>query len=267
MGMRMPAHRMVRPYSLFAATYDATVGVPFFRRTHAAFEALVSRYGLRFGSAADLGCGTGLFARYLNRRWGIPVFGVDHSPQMLAVAAREGQGCGVTLLQQDVRCLSLPFPVDLMTINFDTLNHIVRPGEVQALFRRIAGNLRPGGHLFFDAVTHCFPWRGPLAFVRRFRGSGAEMVHQIRWDPLRRLVSITVIHRSRACSVPTVEVHQERSYTPRELGRWLLATGFVIRGVHDADTLRPATGCPPRIIVVATKRPTDRRQGARDNTA
>jgi hypothetical protein len=31
--------------------------------------------------------------------------------------------------------------------------------------------------------------------------------------------------------------------------------GFIIRGVHDAVTLRMATGCPQRIIVIARRTP------------
>jgi predicted TPR repeat methyltransferase len=61
------SHPVARPYSELAATYDATLGVPIFVGTRRAFEELVIRYGIDFRSAADIGCGTGLFARYLNR--------------------------------------------------------------------------------------------------------------------------------------------------------------------------------------------------------
>jgi predicted TPR repeat methyltransferase len=60
------SHRVARPYTELAAMYDATLGVPFFVGARKAFEELVRRYGINFRSAADIGCGTGLFARYLN---------------------------------------------------------------------------------------------------------------------------------------------------------------------------------------------------------
>jgi len=37
------------------------------------------------------------------------------------------------------------------------------------------------------------------------------------------------------------------------VARALLDAGFVIRGVHDAITLRPPAGCEPRLLVVAQK--------------
>jgi hypothetical protein len=52
---------------------------------------------------------------------------------------------------------------------------------------------------------------------------------------------------------PALEVHRERAYSFAEVGRWLSDAGFIILGVHDAETLLVASGCPARIIVVAQK--------------
>jgi hypothetical protein len=60
---------------------------------------------------------------------------------------------------------------------------------------------------------------------------------------------------SPSSKVSMLEAHRERAYSPVEVGRWLMDAGFTIRGVHDAATLRIATGCSPRIIVIARKRP------------
>jgi SAM-dependent methyltransferase len=145
------SHRVARPYTELAAMCDATLGVPFFVGARRAFEDLVRRYGINFRSAADLGCGTGLFAGYLNRRCGILTFAVDRSPAVLAIALRNCGGCEAGLLQQDIRCLQLPQPVDLVTAYFDTLNDL----HIGQTFRRIYVNLRPGGYFIFDLITPC----------------------------------------------------------------------------------------------------------------
>jgi SAM-dependent methyltransferase len=253
-GAREPARRLCRPYSLFAPAYDETIGIPAFHRERRAFETLARRYGIAFRSAADLGCGTGLFARYLSRTWGIPVVAVDVSRQMLRVAARHCRGLPVRLLHQDIRGLRLPAPVDLVTSNFDTLNHLVGDGELRDAFRRIHASLRPGGHLFFDVVTPCLPFRGARVQLRRLPTSRLELWQRVRWDARRRLVSIHALVRSPGSPRVAVEVLRERMYSPAEIGRWLSEAGFVIRGVHDAETLRPAIGCPRRILVVAQRR-------------
>ena len=113
------------PYSRLATDYDATVGIPFFQQTRDFFERLVRKYRIRFRSAGDIGCGTGLFARYLKVSRDIEVFAVDLSEPMLRVAQRNCYGTNVVLLRQDIRCLRLPHPVDLITANFDTLNHLL----------------------------------------------------------------------------------------------------------------------------------------------
>jgi SAM-dependent methyltransferase len=250
------AHNVKRPYSELASAYDQTIGWPAFYRARRAFESLARRYGLRFRSAADIGCGTGLFARYLSDCWGAPVWAVDLSPEMLRVAKSNCLGANVKLLRQDIRCLRLPEPVDLVTSNFDALNHLTGEGDLRVAFQRIASNLRPGGHLYFDLVTPCQPLGGGMTYARqmnarRMNAGSQQVIQRFNWDRARRAISILVTILSTDSPRPILEVHRERVYSFAEVGRWLLDAGFVIRGVHDAMTAKPATGCPARIIVIA----------------
>jgi SAM-dependent methyltransferase len=247
-------HRTVLPYTQFAKAYDVTLGIPSLVRTRKIFETLVRQYGIRFQNAADLGCGTGLFACYLSRCWNVPVFAVDRSPDMLEVARRNCRGSNVCLLCQDIRCLRLPCPVDLATANFDTLNHLVDDADLRLALRRIFDNLRPGGHLLFDLLTPCEPLGGRRLYTRCLRSVRHNITQQIAWDETRRIISILVVLRSPRSRHSTVERHRERAYAPAEVGKWLLDSGFLIRGVHDAATLGPAHDCPPRIMVIARKR-------------
>jgi SAM-dependent methyltransferase len=245
--------RFARPYSELAPAYDAALGISNFIGTRTAFETLVRRYGIRFRSAADIGCGTGLFADYLNRSWGVPVFGVDRSPEMLQVAIQNCPDKRVCFLLQDIRCLCLPHRVDLITANFDTVNHLLTEFDLKLAFQRIGENLRPGGYFIFDLITPCQPLGGARTYIRRL-GSERKAVQRIRWDPRQKILSISVVIGSPYSRVSTLEAHHERAYSPVKVGRCLMDAGFVIRGMHDAATLRIATGCPPRIIVIARKR-------------
>ena len=245
--------RLGRPYSALASIYDSALGLSTFVGTRAAFELLVRRYGISFHSALDVGCGTGLFACYLNHRWGVPVFGIDLSPEKLRIAARRCPHSAVCFLQQDIRSLRLPCQVDLITGNFDTLNHILTGPELKSAFRRIAESLTVGGHFIFDLITSCQSMGAAQTFTRGLGSRKCHAVQQIRWNPLKSLLSISVTIRRPKCQDTIVELHRERAYCPIEVSRWLADTGFIVRGVHDAVTLRVATVCPPRIIVVATK--------------
>jgi SAM-dependent methyltransferase len=240
------------PYSRFAEDYDATIGIPFFCQFRNAFEKLVTRYGIRFRSAADIGCGTGLFARHLKTSRGVAVFAVDVSNPMLRMAAQNCCGTNVILLRQDIRRLRLPRKVDLITANFDTLNHLLSAEDLRQAMRGICENLNPGGHFIFDVITNCLPFRR-RSYVRQIRHQYRRVTQTVRTDPFRKLISIFVSIRSPNMLKPIIERHCERAYAPAELGTALHEAGFTIRGVHDATNSDAASGCPERIIVVARR--------------
>jgi SAM-dependent methyltransferase len=241
-------------YSRLARSYDAALGRENFAHTRRIFESLVRCHRVAFRTAADVGCGTGLFARYLAEGWGVPVFAVDRSREMLEVARGNCPSGGVCLLQQDIRCLGLPYPVDLITANFDVVNHLPEVADLRRTFRRVGANLAPGGHFIFDAVTNCRPLGGPSVYVRRLRGSGHDLIQQIHWDPRRQRLLGFVVHLRPGDGGPaSIERYVERGYPPALMARALRDAGLVVRGVHDAATLRPARRCPARIVVVAQR--------------
>lgn len=242
------------PYAALAPAYDATIGRPVFERTRVIFEALARRFGLRFRDAVDLGCGTGLFCRYLALRWGVPVIGVDLSKSMLRMAARNCRGLPVRLLRTDISRLRLPGKADLITCNFDTLNHLTRPGDARSAIRGAAAHLRPGGKFFFDFLTPCLPIPQG-APVRRSVSSRRLRLTQI----LQRLagdglLSVKVV-LERPGGGTRIESHLERLYEPADVSQWLAACG--LRTVCACDAESRTLAEPPthagRVVVLAVK--------------
>lgn len=250
---RLRPLRLSFPYGALARAYDDVMGRSFFRQVRRIFERIVARHRIAFSSAADLGCGTGLFARYLSSLWRVPVFGVDLSPAMLRVAASNCSGGPVTLLRQDIRLLRLPRRVDLVTANYDMLNHLVNEGELPALFRRIHRQLNPGGHFIFDFITPCNPLNQLRLCRRRSRDGRRHVTHRLRWIPSRRMLLYRVVVREPQYSAGHVELHRERAYWPQEIAAWLSDAGFILRDVLDWTTMRRATRCHGRIVVVAQR--------------
>jgi SAM-dependent methyltransferase len=242
----------VRPYSHLARAYDAALGRDNFERTRRAFVRLVRRHGIRFRTAADLGSGTGLFARYLARCWGARVFAVDRSGDMLREAALKTNGERVTPLRQDLRTLSLPERVDLATANFDTLNHLLSAPDMECALRRVARALRPGGHFIFDLITPADPLGGRRGRVRVVHSARGILLQRMAWDPHQHIIRIQVIVWPRGCPVAFVEEHLERAWIPRFIAAWLRDAGFDVLGVYDAETLK-RTCRAPRVIFVAER--------------
>jgi SAM-dependent methyltransferase len=105
----------------------------------------------RVDSACDLACGTGTTALALARE-GIQMFAVDLSPVMCRLARQKARRARLPLrvLRADMRVFRLPEPVDLITCEYDALNHVPRKADLRMVARAVARALKPGGYFFFD---------------------------------------------------------------------------------------------------------------------
>jgi SAM-dependent methyltransferase len=239
------------PYAGFASLYDAVLGNHFLSSLRYNFERLVWRYGLRFNSAADVACGTGVFARYLCQR-GVPaVYGVDRSPAMLRVALARNRGNQARFFCQEFATLQLPQPVELITCNFDSLNYLLTTADLGQAFRRFHANLVPGGHAIFDMVTDRPWWQGSRPFTERITHPNFRFVRSSHWDPkrCRQTAVITITRNGRT----EREVHVERGYPPALVVQLLPQAGLTSLGTHDFETLGRPQPSSPRVVYVARK--------------
>jgi SAM-dependent methyltransferase len=154
------------PYTALAPLYDAAMGEVVLPTLMENFETSRRRFGLATEVMADIGCGTGRFLRYLTR-YGGRLYGVDRSPAMLRIAARNLRGKQVRLFRMDLRRLRLPETVDTLTCMFDTINYLRDPGELRVAFAAFAAALKPEGGLMFDFIPNGAPSAGPLRGLQR----------------------------------------------------------------------------------------------------
>ncbi len=144
----MPGHLAATraAYDTVAADYagllrDELAGRPVDRSVLAAFAELV-RAGAD-GPVAEAGCGPGRITAHLDRL-GLPIFGVDMSPGMLAVA--QGSHPGLSFVRGYLAALPVADSVLAGLVTWYSIIHTPpeRLGEVFTEFRRV---LRPGGEL------------------------------------------------------------------------------------------------------------------------
>ncbi|MBI3694769.1 MAG: class I SAM-dependent methyltransferase [Acidobacteria bacterium] len=143
--------RACPPYRLLAVHYDRFFFFPFHRVWQRARRVLLGKILPQLGSACDLACGTGTTALAMARR-GLKVFAVDLSPTMCRLAHEKARRAGVPVrvLRADMRTFRLPEPVDLVTCEFDAINHVPRKVDLTRVARAVARALRPGGYFCFD---------------------------------------------------------------------------------------------------------------------
>jgi len=219
---------------------DLASGHLSFRPMERLFEKLVDRFMIPFFSAADLGCGPGLFARYLSRRWRVPVFALDPSRAMLRLARRNCSGENVRLFRLDLRAMKFPSPVDLVTAHCGRIHHLVHPLDLGIALERIAANLRPGGHFLFDFRTQCRPFP-----AHRFCSHAREVAPCARWGPGQSTRPLL--------SIESPFLLSGGGFTLEDMGKALGRARLAVRELLDPSTLRPATACTPRLLVVATR--------------
>jgi SAM-dependent methyltransferase len=231
------------PYHDFAAIYDCIMGGAVAPVIESAFEHSRRSYRIRFGSAADAGCGTGTFLLRL-ARFCSTLFGVDCSADMLAVAQQKTKGLGIRFLQQDLRAFALPWPVDLITCNFDTLNYLPSIADLRRAFLRFQRNLGAGGHLLFDVITGAGE-RGRIRqmvqkialphvtarWLIRTDGSARKTVVDMRW--------LTPSTHGRAAI--RREIHIQRWYPLPVLCQLVTEVGLRVKGIHEMATYRRAS--------------------------
>lgn len=235
--------RRQAPYSVFAKIYDQTMGDALSPLIWRSFEAALRRYRIPFTSAADIGCGTGTFLRYLSG-FGLPLFGVDRSKAMLNIAAKKNPDSRVTLLKQDITELKLPRKVDLITCNFDTVNYVLSLKQLRKTFMRCHTNLSDGGHFVFDAISGAKHRQDCQRAIQKIRMPDISSIWIISWNPMKK-ISIVWMHylfRDKNGNYKRVqEEHKQRWYPIPLLCGLLQNSGFILRGVHDMETFLPAT--------------------------
>ncbi|WP_037912135.1 class I SAM-dependent DNA methyltransferase [Actinacidiphila yeochonensis] len=171
-------------YDAMAADYAERfraelVAKPLDRAVLAGFAELVRAGG--GGPVADIGCGTGRVTAYLDAQ-GLPVFGIDLSPGMLAQARQTYPG--LRFVEGSMLALDLPDASLAGILAWYSVIH-VPPAHLPAVFAEFHRTLEPGGYLQLgfqlgDEVAH------------RTDGFGHPVdlhFHRLRPDVLSRLLA------------------------------------------------------------------------------
>jgi 2-polyprenyl-6-hydroxyphenyl methylase/3-demethylubiquinone-9 3-methyltransferase len=175
----------------------------------------------------DLGCGSGLSVAAFARA-GYDVFGVEPHAAKREAAAQLGERLGIELRIRDGHAENIPFAdatFDFVYAN-QVIEHVTDPA---ASFTEVARVLRPGGALWFSAVSSLCPSQTE---IRRFP--------LFPWYPdrlKRRIMYWARDHRPHLVNhTATPAINW---FTPRKARRMLLANGF--SEVWDRWTLRGAS--------------------------
>lgn len=175
--------RSIEKYRHRAIRYDATCD-----RTAALRARTIARLGLAPGDVVlDAGCGTGLSFAALVAGVGDAgrVFGVDQSPEMIALArARAADWPQVTVIEGFGETVRLPSPCDALLFNY-THDILQSPRALANLLAQA----RPGARVAVAGIQYFPLWTGPLNLLPYLKNVGWNGRPGRLWRPWRRLAS------------------------------------------------------------------------------
>jgi SAM-dependent methyltransferase len=230
----VPEHR---PYRLLARYYDEffTSHIPGYKRAR---RKVLREILPQVHSVCDLACGTGTTAIELAHR-GIKVFAVDLSPTMCQLARSKARSAGarVGVIRGDMRTFSLPERVDLVTCEYDAVNHVRQKSDLARIVRAVARTLRPGGYFYFD-VNNRRHLEKNWPETHWSEGRGVMMVMRGSYDRRRRKgrVDLEWFIRQRTHWRRFHEQVEEVWWTASEIRQALRGAGFEHVRSWDART-------------------------------
>jgi len=190
---------------------------------------ILKQYGITRGPIIDLGCGTGRWARELNR-FGYEVYGVDQSPAMIRLARRTAPDS--RFKTGSLWTCNLP-PCNAITSIGECLNYCfdcdADKHAILSLFKRLHRALRPGGVFICDFAG---PGRRPARGSRQHNSSGRDWAvtatSTVRGTNgmRRRIVAFRRIGKKQRRSE---EVHDLRLYRANDICAILRRCGFRAR--------------------------------------
>jgi SAM-dependent methyltransferase len=134
-------------YEAFAPFYDAVQGD---RAQHAAYvRSLMDKHHPGAQTVLELACGTGSILKQLGSRYDLT--GVDLSAGMLEIAARKVPRA--TLIRGDMTGISLDETFDVVLCVYDSINHLLKFADWEAVFERAREHLEDEGLFVFDINT------------------------------------------------------------------------------------------------------------------
>jgi SAM-dependent methyltransferase len=149
---------------------------------------LLRQHGIHSGLIVDLGCGSGIWAKHLQRH-GYQVFGVDQSKAMIKLARKSAPNAHFKI--GSLFDTKLP-PCNAVTSMGECISYLfdrnIKKGSLLKLFCNVYGALRPGGVFVFD-VMESLPYS--LKYPKKIFLSGKdwEILFEATCDRKKKLLT------------------------------------------------------------------------------
>jgi len=193
-------------YGAFARVYNRFFGPSELEKNIGRLERYLLDHLAPNAFVLDLCCGPGILSRKLRDR-GFKVIGVDCSSDMLMHARQNAPD--IEFLPGDAKNLSLDIQYDAVVSLSDSLNHMLSPEELCAVFRSVHSVLKSGGWFAFD-----------LNMEEKYRKFLLPSMSMVEDDLVCVLRAAYYEDQKTAQFVPTVFYPDENGWVRRDVTLW-----------------------------------------------
>ena len=179
-------------------------------------------YKWKVNTHLDLACGTGDFV-YLAKKIGIDSVGTDVSREMILRARKNYPGIQFKI--SDIRDFRSGKKFDLITCNFDSINHLLNFSEWEKAFQNVFNSLDVGGRFLFDINT----LYAINNFNKKFKVKMGEEEMEMTTIPQKNDILVFNIkseHKNDSSSKVINETVKETSFEYSKIKKSLLKIGF-----------------------------------------
>lgn len=249
---------MAKIYEITSKFYDELVGDTFRVRMLPVRKWLLKSVSPLPCRLLDLACGTGS-AAVDYARLGADVTAADINKKFVEISKRRFQKekVKVQAVQADMRNFKFAKTFDIVTCNYDSLNHLSAKRELKQVLKSVSNALKPGGHFFFDVFTpfaheHLWPhWHGISA------QENWNLFYQGSFDSKTRrghLKAIYFLRNRTGLFAREIEDLWEISWSPQEIIEALRETGFRIVSATDAPKITPGEAPKARMFYLTQRK-------------
>ena len=108
----------------------------------------------KISTILDLACGTGLFFNEMDKNFDLEYgVGLDLSEKMVKYAQDHNQSQKLNFVKGDMSDFQFNNSFDLITCNYDAINHLTLFEDWQKMFNKVYDHLKVGGFFTFDFNT------------------------------------------------------------------------------------------------------------------
>lgn len=216
------------------------------------------------GSVLELGCGTGRFTLPIAKA-GIPITGLDITPEMLARAREKAASSGLAIdwVEADIRNFALGKQFNLIFESAATFHHILTRADQELALTCIRAHMNANSK-FAISIHHFRPENlkdelEEQAWYSYDHPDGYEV--QVSgtqtYDVLRQVKHETAVRRWKTASGEEI-VRQaplaQRCIFPQEMTALLYYSGFAIENIYGDSSFAPPTASSYSLTYLCKKR-------------